>query len=188
MKTKWISISIAGALVLGVISCGGSTLETDLAVAEYKVSTLETDLAAAEADSAIVVFFPDTVLKHLIRDTLGISDPLAPFYASDLETITTLDSGTIRWITDLTGLEYCINLSAATFWLETVDLSPLTGLSNLEQLSLRDSSELWDLSPLLSNAGLGSGDTVWVEGCPLSYGALYTTIPLLKARGVKVHR
>jgi outer membrane protein TolC len=48
MKNKWISILITGVLVLGVISCGGSTLETDLAAAEAQVSTLEADLAAAK--------------------------------------------------------------------------------------------------------------------------------------------
>ena len=49
------------------------------------------------------------------------------------------------------------------------------------------SNPISDLSPLASNTGLGTGDTVYLSGnWRLSYPSLYTHIPALKARGVTV--
>ena len=65
------------------------------------------------------------------------------------------------------------------------NISVLSGLTKLTQLSL-EANIISDISPLVSNTGLGTGDTVDLRYNPLSYASLYTHIPALKARGVTV--
>ena len=65
------------------------------------------------------------------------------------------------------------------------DLSVLSGLTNLKTLRLEYNS-ISDLSPLVANTGLGNGDTVYVQGNPLSYQSIHTHIPTLQSRGVIV--
>jgi hypothetical protein len=65
------------------------------------------------------------------------------------------------------------------------DLSFLSGLTNLETLGLEYNS-ISDLSPLVANTGLGEGDTIYVQGNPLSYQSIHTHIPALQSRGVTV--
>ena len=80
-----------------------------------------------------------------------------------METLDVLDA-TNKNITDLTGLEYAINLT---------------------ELVLQSNS-IADLSPLLANTGLRNGDKVNVKENPLSDLALQTIIPTLQSRGVTV--
>ena len=66
------------------------------------------------------------------------------------------------------------------------NISALSGLTNLTELDLTGN---WvrDLSPLASNTGLGTGDTVYLnDNWGLSYPSIYTHIPALKTRGVTV--
>ena len=64
------------------------------------------------------------------------------------------------------------------------NISALSGLTNLTVLDL-SSTGVRDLSPLASNTGLGTGDTVYLNGnLVLSYPSIYTHIPALKNRGV----
>ena len=66
------------------------------------------------------------------------------------------------------------------------NISALSGLTNLTVLDLT-ASVVSDLSPLVSNTGLGTGDTVHLVGnWRLSYPSIYTHIPALKTRGVTV--
>lgn len=68
------------------------------------------------------------------------------------------------------------------------NISNLTGLehaTNLTELSL-DGNTISDISPLVSNTGLGSGDKVNVQGNPLSVISVNTHIPTLQGRGVEV--
>ena len=65
------------------------------------------------------------------------------------------------------------------------NISALSGLTKLTQLSL-EANLISDISPLVSNTGLGTGDTVDLRYNPLSYASLYTHIPALQARGVTV--
>ena len=65
------------------------------------------------------------------------------------------------------------------------NISVLSGLTKLTQLSL-EANLIADISPLVSNTGLGTGDTVDLRYNPLSYASLYTHIPALQARGVTV--
>ena len=134
-----------------------------------------------------------------IRDLTGLE------YATDLEGLglwgnNISDLSALSGLTDLITLDLSFN----SIW----DLSPLMGLTNLTVLVLEDNSiddlsplsgltqlkTLWlsdnrisDLSPLVANAGLGQGDTISLEGNPLSVESINTHIPTLQARGVAVH-
>ena len=65
------------------------------------------------------------------------------------------------------------------------DISALSGLTNLIQLWLK-SNNISDISPLVANTGLGSGNTVDAWGNPLSDESINTHIPALQSRGVNV--
>ena len=80
----------------------------------------------------------------------------------------------------LTNLEYLYLSSNGIS-----DISALSGLTHLEDLSLWKNS-ISDLSPLVANTGLGQGAEVEVGENPLSNVSLYTHIPALQSRGVKV--
>jgi len=91
------------------------------------------------------VAFPDPNLEAVIRE--AIEKPTGPIYESDLEGLTSL-SATYKDIADLTGLEYCINLT----WLDLrnnriSDISALAGLTSLTYLNL-DYNSISDVSHL----------------------------------------
>ena len=66
------------------------------------------------------------------------------------------------------------------------NISALSGLTNLTVLDLT-ASVVSDISPLVSNTGLGTGDKVYLwENLLLSYPSIYTHIPALRTRGVSV--
>jgi Leucine-rich repeat (LRR) protein len=101
--------------------------------------------------------FPDKNLEAAIRDALGKSVG---------EEITTAELANLiqlvvdrSYITDLSGLEYCTNLT----WLSLVgnqisDISALAGLTNLERLNL-DGNIISDISPL---ADLTNLQVLWL--------------------------
>jgi len=91
------------------------------------------------------VVFPDSNLEAAIREAIG--KPTGPIYESDLQGLTSL-SATHQSISDLTGLEYFINLT----WLNLAhnrisDISPLTHLTSLAWLALSHNG-ISDISPL----------------------------------------
>ena len=103
---------------------------------------------------------PDPDLEAAIRDALD--KPTGEIHPSDLEQLTTLraqkevelslDARDIikEGITDLTGLEYCINLDYLTLNdNKLTDISQLASLTNLEQLEI-ENNQLSDISPLAS--------------------------------------
>ncbi len=107
-----------------------------------------------------VVAFPDPHLDQVIRTT--IVKPTGDIHRSELLQIVFLEANS-RSITNLSGLEYCINLEGfllngnsvsdlaplaglvrlrgfQAFANDISDISPLAGLVNLEQLSLADNA------------------------------------------------
>ncbi|MDE0244633.1 MAG: leucine-rich repeat domain-containing protein [Gammaproteobacteria bacterium] len=89
-------------------------------------------------------------------------------------------------ITDFTGLQSAVKLERLYAASNAVaDLSPLSGLSELAGLDLRD-NRISDLGPLVSNANLGEGDWVNISGNPLSEASLNEHLPALLERGVRV--
>ncbi len=104
------------------------------------------------------VTFADSRLE-LARRT-AIDKPDGAILQSDLEELVSLDARR-RGITDLTGLEYCANLS---------------------RLVLSDNG-IRDISPLVSLSKL---NVVMLNGNPLSTESLTTHVPQLEEMGVLV--
>ena len=158
--------------------------------------------AVAEAAAHI----PDANLRAAIETALKVApgDPIAPV---EIETLPALEVRETQ-IRDLTGLELATNLSDLRLVENGIvdvlvlsnltdltklnlgnnsisDLSPLEGLTNLTELLLGNNN-ISDISPLAANTGLESGDTVRLQGNPLSYQSIHTHIPTLQSRGVTV--
>jgi hypothetical protein len=98
------------------------------------------------AYAEVVVVIPDPNLEAVIRETIG--KPEGDITDTDLQTITQLD-GHYRGIIDLTGLEYCTNLT----WLnldsnQIADITPLANLTALTELSLGFNLQITDITPL----------------------------------------
>jgi hypothetical protein len=107
------------------------------------------------------VIFADPNLEAAIREAVGV--PERSIYLSDLEELTSL-SASERSISDLAGLELCLNLT---------DL----------QLDL---NQIENIRALVQNEGLGEGDAVYLRGNPLSFATINAYIPELRGRGVTV--
>ncbi len=102
------------------------------------------------------VVFPDENLEAVIRDALD--NPEGDITPAELAGLTKL-SAREGGITDLSGIEYCTNLT----WLELSrnqirDVSPLASLTNLTMLQLNNISsysiQIDDISPLSSLTNL----------------------------------
>ena len=128
------------------------------------------------------VHIPDPNLRAAIAEALGKS-PNASTTLGDMETLESIianDAG----ISDLTGLEFAINVSSLTFERNQIsdlaplsrlrnlyelglagnqiaDLSPLSGLINLTHLSIYNNPEITDLSAI---AGLTKLKAIWLVG------------------------
>jgi Leucine-rich repeat (LRR) protein len=150
---------------------------------ESYISDLEARGVTVYYDSGTVVTFSDANFEALIRSTL--SKPTGDITDLDMATITTLNGG--GWnISDISGIEYCTNLMTLALWgNQIVDISDLTGLTNLSWLDLSN-NQVVNISALLSNSGIGSGDTVYLTGNPLS-STSESYISDLEARGVTVY-
>jgi hypothetical protein len=111
-----------------------------------------------EGDSVI---FADPNLEAAIREVIDILE--RPIYPSDLKGLISF-SASEKNIADLTGMEYCTNLT---------------------ELELRG-NEISDVSTLVQNEGLGEGDAIYLQGNPLSWESVNIYIPELRGRGVIV--
>ena len=104
----------------------------------------------------------DFNLRAKIEDALGKASG-DTITTADMVGLTRLNAPNAN-ISDLTGLEYATNLTS---------------------LSLSGNS-ISDISPLVANTGLGSGDTVDVSDNPLNDTSINIHIPALQSRGVTV--
>ncbi|MCL0070071.1 SpoIID/LytB domain-containing protein, partial [Dehalococcoidia bacterium] len=94
-------------------------------------------------DNGEVVTILDPNLEEAIREELGIAADVN-IYRSDLEGLTELRAQG-RGISDLTGLEYAVNLTDLRLgWNQISDLSPLSNLTNLTWLWL-EGNQISDL-------------------------------------------
>jgi len=115
------------------------------------------------------VTFPDENLEAAIRDALG-KPTGEEITTAELAKLTTL-SAESRGIADISGLEYCINLTEL-YLLESQisDISPLANLTNLTELSIWG-NQISDISPLanLTNlTGLYLGENQISDISPLA--------------------
>ena len=123
--------------------------------------------------SKVVVPIPDPNLRAAIENALGKA-PGAPIIASDMANLSRLTAENAN-ISDLTGLEFAINLTRLNLGPEHVetgegyfhiinsnsvsDLSPLSELTNLTSLDF-ENNNISNLSPLL---GLTNLTSLWLE-------------------------
>ncbi len=112
---------------------------------------LATTLLYCEAsqEKNATVNFTDSNLERVIRET--IDKPEGEIYKTDLSKITEL-SADGEGITDLRGIEYCINLvelhlGESYSCNNITDISPLSSLTNLQRLDLA-CNNITDISPL----------------------------------------
>ena len=85
-----------------------------------------------QAQDETPVIFPDPNLEAAIRQRINKSE--GPIYTNDLEGLLILVA-LGRDISDLTGLEYCVNLKQLYLQIDPIcDLSPLASLPNLTNL------------------------------------------------------
>ena len=113
------------------------------------------------------VTFPDSSLEAAIREV--IRQPEGLIYMSRIEHITVLIAQE-RGISDLTGLEYCVNLERLDLGPNSIsDISPLENLTSLNALGL-GGNQISDISALVENSGLGAGDRVRLENNNLDLG------------------
>ena len=122
------------------------------------------------------------VLRTLSLHGNAVSDvaPLAPLRSLTelwLEGNAISDIGPLGELDSLTSLLLSYNNIA--------DIHALAGLDSLTRLDLHNNA-ISDISPLVANDGLGGGDTLALEGNPLSASALEADIPALQERGVEV--
>ncbi len=92
------------------------------------------EVEAAEATT--VVEFKDENLEQAVADELGVE--AGTITVGDMETLTSLN-GSGKEISDLTGLEYAINLASLSLYENKIDnVEALSGLTNLTYLDLRN--------------------------------------------------
>lgn len=137
----------------------------------------------ADFEQEEAVYFPDANLEAAVREAIG--KPTGPICPSDLLGLTSLGAYS-RNIIDLTGLEYCTDLTVLDLHGNQItDIGCLANLTNLTDLELGDNG-ISDISPLVQNEGLAAGDYIDLRGNPLSSDSINTHIPQLQARGVTV--
>ncbi|MBE0431753.1 MAG: leucine-rich repeat domain-containing protein [Dehalococcoidia bacterium] len=89
-------------------------------------------------------------------------------------------------ISDISPLAGLTNLTELGLWHNQITtVTHLKDLTKLSRLMLRG-NQISDISPLVQNAGLGTGDYVDLRDNPLSSASINTYIPQLQGRGVEV--
>jgi len=114
-------------------------------------------LLGAASDSVVV--FPDQYLEAAVRTR--IAKPTGDITTEDMARLTYLETQSLGLyiIRNLTGLEYATNLYHLGLFQHAVsDLSPLAGLTNLQELILHGNTPIADLSPLAGLTRLGYVD------------------------------
>jgi internalin A len=137
--------------------------------------------AASNSASDLSPLSTLTNLVHLQMGSNGITDisPLSP-----LTGLTRLVLG-VNSISDLTPLAGMAELAILDIWNnELSDISTLEGLTGLNFLDLRSNAGLSDIQPLIDNAGLTTGDTVWLQDVSASLPC--ADVATLQGKGVTV--
>ena len=146
------------------------------------------DVSIALANRGVTVYveFPDPILEQVVR--VAINKPSGQIVYTDVVGVGfTLLDGAALGIQDLTGLEFCSDLTDVYLWDNALtDVRALASLENLVFVFLQNNT-LQDISPLMDSVGLDDGDTLDLRGNLLDQYGLCQVIPALDARGVTVN-
>jgi Leucine-rich repeat (LRR) protein len=178
-------------------SCSNLTITTTEAVTTTHIITttlLTTPIVTITRTSSVsnTTISPERLIVDINLEA-AISDEFymydRPLFISDLETLTSLIAPG-EFISELTGLEYCIRLENLEIQNNNVrDISPLRQLQNLRILILNDNN-ISDILPLVENIGLGNGDEVHLKNNKLNLAEAsedMLNIRTLQNRGVIVY-
>jgi hypothetical protein len=146
--------------------------------------TMNRDCAlTANFEEGEPVTFADPNLGAAVREAIHV--PERPIYPSDLASLTSL-SASGRNISNLTGLEHCIDLTHLDLsYNQIANITPLANLISLAYLQL-DLNQIGNINCLVENEGFGGGDAIYLRGNPLSFASISVYIGELKGRGVTV--
>jgi Leucine-rich repeat (LRR) protein len=165
--------------------------------------------AAFSEEAAVVVPFKDESLIAAVRS--AINKPTGPILSTDLvgKNFTALNAANMEpKITDLSGLEYCKDLTLLQLYSNDVedltpiagltkltdlylwenqiqDITPLTGLVNLRRVFLHN-NYITDINALVNNTGIGTGDVINITGNNINQISLCNYIPVLESRSVQI--
>lgn len=144
-RNRWVRLAL---IAFAVIAAG--------VVGVILLTQPEQPPAVSTPTSTTVDTFADENLRSAINE--AIHKTAGPIYISDLESITVL-SAQGRNISDLTGLEHCVNLQVLHIYENNIsDVTPLAGLTNLRELYIYKNN-ISDISPL---AGLIGLEELWL--------------------------
>ena len=153
----------------GVATVGNITAATTIITMNGTYSIM----ANFEEDTVV---FPDANLEGAIRE--AIAKPDGPIYTCDLKGCTVLGAAS-RNISDLTGLEYCTNLTNLDLeGNEIANVSPLADLINLTRLDLKR-NQIVNISPLADFINLTNLDLSHNEISSISAVGNLTNLTLL---------
>ena len=156
----------------------------DLTGLEYATNLRRLDLSGNRSLSDVSPLSKLSQLDRLILRDCAVSD-LSPL--SGLLRLRTLDLSFNQVVSDLSPLAGLILLNDLEFRRNLVtDVSPLSGLISLDYISM-NGNLISDVSPLLSNGGLGDGDLIEAYENPLNDDSLTNDLPALGRKGVYVN-
>ena len=167
MKTS-LYILLAALLTIALVACGAPAAATTPPPITGSTLIATAPAPAADTPAPAAVQFADPALEAMIRGAMG--RPEGDITAAAAEAVTSLNlSNELRQyvsdetpITDISGLEYFVNLENLDLGFHAVtDLSPLADLQKITLLSL-EGSPVADLSPL---AGLTGLKALNLSGC-----------------------
>ncbi len=189
-------VSVVTLLSILITGCSSpvadesATKETaikNLAAEEPAITeTIKPETANNAEDVPDGILIPDAGLELAVREALD--KPSGEITVADLEKLIHLNAAERFNITDLTGLEYAINLITLDLRMNQItDIYPLGNLSNLVELVLFGNAitditplsrlinldylhlgwnQISDFTPLYANIGLNHPDEVWLVNNP----------------------
>ncbi len=139
MSRLGLLVFIVPVMVLALFACGSSS------------ESSEEPSGAPDAAGADVAIFPDEVIEERIREKL--KQPYGPIAIADLAQLTEFGVALDLYVTDLSGLEYLVNLNEFDMTQnKTSDISTLSSLTTLTKLNLtqNDIVDISALAPLVN--------------------------------------
>ena len=205
------SVPIPNARLRAAINAQlGSERAADAVVTKTEMESLTTLTSVGTATEKIDDLRGLSYAQNLTRLNMGGND------ITDLTPLSGLTKLEYFWfannknLTDITPLANLKELKYLDIWRsKVVDISVIRNFKKLERIQARATgmsdisatqytpkfyifelswNKIRDLTPIVNNPGVtGKWDVLQVEGNPLSYPAIYTQIPALQARSIKVY-